>query len=55
MHPAVGWPLPVLVNGALRGIVTPADILAALCAIDEDALESAWTGEAAQSAEATEE
>ena len=47
--------LPVLVNGALRGIVTSADILAALCAIDEDALESAWTGEAALSAEATED
>jgi len=47
--------LPVLVNGALRGIVTSADVLAVLCAIDEDALESAWTGEAALSAEATEE
>lgn len=47
--------LPVLVNGALRGIVTSADVLTALCAIDEGALESAWTGEAALSAERAEE
>ena len=38
--------LPVLVQGALRGIVTSADVLAALCAIDEQALASAWSGEA---------
>jgi acetoin utilization protein AcuB len=47
--------LPVLVNGALRGIVTSADVLEALCAIDEEALEAAWTGEAALSAERIEE
>jgi CBS domain-containing protein len=47
--------LPVLVNGALRGIVTSADVLAALCAIDEEALESAWMSEAALSAERAEE
>lgn len=38
--------LPVLVQGALRGIVTSADVLAALCAIDEQALAAAWSGEA---------
>lgn len=43
--------LPVLVNGVLRGIVTSADVLAALCAIGEETLESAWTSEAALSAE----
>jgi CBS domain-containing protein len=47
--------LPVLVNGALRGIVTSADVLATLCAIDEEVLEGAWTGEAALSAERIEE
>jgi CBS domain-containing protein len=47
--------LPVLVNGALRGIVTSADVLAALCALDEDVLESAWSSEVAPSAERTKE
>ena len=47
--------LPVLVNGALRGIVTSADVLAALCAFDESALESAWTSEVALSAERAED
>jgi hypothetical protein len=42
--------LPVLAQGALRGIVTSADVLAALCAIDEQALASAWAGEARLSA-----
>lgn len=37
--------LPVLVEGALRGIVTSADVLEALCAIDEQALNLAWSGE----------
>jgi CBS-domain-containing membrane protein len=39
--------LPVLDQGALRGIVTSADVLAALCAIDERALASAWASEVA--------
>lgn len=43
--------LPVLVEGALRGIVTSADVLLALGDIDEATLESAWSGEAALSAE----
>lgn len=47
--------LPVLVDGALRGIVTSADVLAALCAIDEDDLEQAWTSEEVLSAERIEE
>jgi CBS domain-containing protein len=43
--------LPVLAGGNLRGIVTSADVLAALCAIAENVLESAWTSEVALSAE----
>ena len=43
--------LPVVADGSLRGIVTSADVLAALCAIGEDALESAWRSEVALSAE----
>lgn len=35
--------LPVLVKGALKGIVTSSDVLRALDAIDEETLESAWT------------
>lgn len=46
--------LPVLAQGALRGIVTSADVLAALCAIDEQALASAWAGEARLDARAEE-
>jgi CBS domain-containing protein len=47
--------LPVLVRGSLRGIVTSADVLAALCAIDDATLSDAWTSEAALSAERAEE
>jgi acetoin utilization protein AcuB len=46
--------LLVLERGNLRGIVTSADILAALCAIDEHDLASAWAGEVALRAEAEE-
>jgi CBS domain-containing protein len=37
--------LPVLVDGALKGIVTSVDVLRTLCSIDERALEEAWAGE----------
>jgi CBS domain-containing protein len=37
--------LPVLVNGALRGIVTSVDVLRTLCSVDEHVLDQAWTGE----------
>jgi CBS domain-containing protein len=37
--------LPVLVNGALRGIVTSVDVLRTLCSVDEGVLDQAWTGE----------
>jgi CBS domain-containing protein len=46
--------LPVLVKGALKGIVTSADVLATLCAADEEVLESAWRSEEALSAGAEE-
>lgn len=35
--------LPVLDDGALAGIVTSADVLRALCALDEQAFEVAWS------------
>lgn len=41
--------LPVLENGALKGIVTSADVLLALGTIDEQVLESAWSSGAALS------
>ncbi len=47
--------LPVIVDGALEGIVSSADVLRALCEIDERELESAWSGEQALHAQRVEE
>lgn len=46
--------LPVLVDGSLKGIVTSAGVLQALCNFDETALGSAWSAATALSAEADE-
>jgi CBS domain-containing protein len=47
--------LPVLAKGSLRGIVTSADILGVLAAVEESKLESAWSGEQALGAGRVEE
>jgi CBS domain-containing protein len=47
--------LPVIQDGALKGIVTSSDVLQVLGSIDERSLEAAWTSEEALSAGRAEE
>jgi CBS domain-containing protein len=47
--------LPVLVGGALKGIVTSVDVLRTLCTIDERVLEEAWSGGEVRSEDRVEE